>query len=52
MVLDVPPAMETANSAVIGLHLFKPEVIALQVALAVAEQPLPVLLQINNLTGP
>ena len=41
-----------ANLEVIGLHLFKPEVIALQVAPAVAEQSFLVLLQINNLTGP
>ena len=49
---DVPPTMETVNLEVTGLQLFKPEVIALQVAPAVAEQPFLVLLQINNLAGP
>ena len=44
--------MVMANLEVIGLHLFKQEVIALQVAPSVVEQPFLVLLQINNLTGP
>ena len=44
--------MVTASLGVIGLHLFKQEVIALQVVPVVAEQPFLVLLQINNLTGP
>ena len=52
MVLDVPPAMETANSAVIGLHLFKLEVIDLQLVPAVAEQPFLMLFLTNHLTGP